>query len=253
MTPDEFEQNVATPLWKRIDKFDEHFPSGGMSRDLPAYEKIYRKFLETALGDLKKIRMKKSPRLLRTLVLAIFAFEFGCRPEDLRNTIRLEHITLRATLDGRKFYFLKYQPSKTNKSPTSMYATTALPPWFNDAFDLYFDEVRKTRPDEPLFPTPHMSTRISQLSFRYLGQKFSANSYRKMIASFFSRNSIPGLYRMTGRVADKRLELITEIEMRHYAECATNEEMLLEIRFGKDVQKILGIEDLVKTLTKNEV
>lgn len=134
-----------------------------------------------------------------------------------------------------------------------MYATTALPPWFNDAFDLYFDEVRKTRPDEPLFPTPHMSTRISQLSFRYLGQKFSANSYRKMIASFFSRNSIPGLYRMTGRVADKRLELITEIEMRHYAECATNEEMLLEIRFGKDVQKILGIEDLVKTLTKNEV
>ncbi len=248
MNDDDFKKNVTDELWLRLDRFEDYFEKAGKARvALPVYEKIYREFYENVLRDFKKNRNTTSARSLRKIVLAVFAVEFGWRPEDLKNTLRLEHIERRETLDGRKFYFVRYQPSKTNHGKSSMYASTALPPWFNEIFDLYFQYVRENSPNEPLFSIAKMSTQISQLSFRYLGSKYSANSYRKMLASFFSRHKIPGLYMISGRVADKHLELITEMEMKHYAEAATDEEALLEMRFGEKVRKILGIEDSVQS------
>ena len=245
LSDDEFKRSVTDELWPRIDKFEAYFEKGGrLKLDLPTYEKLYRRYYDNVLSDFKKIRKSQSPRMLRSLVLAIFAVEFGWRPEDLKNTLRFEHVKRYETLSGEKFYFVRYQPSKTNHGKSSMYASCALPPWFNEIFDLYFESFQGKSPKAALFPLPKMSSRISQLSFRYLGEKYSANSYRKMLASFFSRHKIPGLYMITGRVADKRLELITEIEMSHYAEAATSEETLLEIRFGENIRKILRLDDL---------
>lgn len=246
MNEAEFDQKVSGELWLRIDRFEDYFPISEKNLNLPLYEKIYRKFMEGALVDFGKIRKNQSPRMLRSLVLAIFAFEFGWRPQDLQDTIRLEHIKELETLDGQKFYFVRYQPSKTNKGVSSMYANTALPPWFNEVFDLFFAQIRETQPNEPLFPIAHMSTKVSRLSYRYFREKFSANDYRKMIGSFFSRHNMHGLYMITGRSADKDKEIVTEVELRHYVEAATSEESLLELRFGKKVRKVLEIEDLIE-------
>lgn len=250
MTESEFDQKVAGELWLRIDRFEDYFPVSEKNLNLPLYEKIYRKFMEGALADFKKIRKNQSSRMLRSLVLAIFAFEFGWRPQDLQNTIRLEHIKELETLDGKKFYFVRYQPSKTNRGVSSMYANTALPPWFNEVFDLFFTQIRETQPNEPLFPIAHMSTKVSRLSYRYFREKFSANDYRKMIGSFFSRHNMHGLYMITGRSADKDKEIVTEVELRHYVEAATSEESLLELRFGRKVRKVLEIEDLIENISK---
>lgn len=245
MTDKEFEKSVSEELWQRIDAFEDHFEKGGKAKpDLPPYEKIYRRFYEGVMSDFKKVRSHKSLRTLQNLVIAILAVEFGWRPQDLKSTLCLEHFKERETLDGRKFYFVQYQPSKTFKGKSSMTASAPLPPWFNDIFDSYFSRVKAEKRTGPLFPIAKMSERICRMSFRYLRKKYSANDYRKMLASFFSSHRIPGLYRLTGRVADRRLELITDIEISHYAEGSTNEERLFDVRYGDKVRKILGMTDV---------
>ena len=249
MDSKEFEAAISDELWQRMDKFVDHFEKDGKPKsDLPPYEQIYRKFYENVMSDFKKVRAHKSSRTLQNMAIGILAVEFGWRPQDLKNTLRREHVRECRTRDGRRFYFVQYQPSKTYRGKSSASASAALPPWFNPIFDLYFERDRARASSEPLFPITKMSERVSRMSFRYLGEKYSANSYRKMLASFFQRYRLPGLYLMTGRTADRRLENITEVEMSHYAEGATSEEMLLEIRYGAKVRKILGIEDLVANL-----
>jgi hypothetical protein len=246
MTDKQFDEIISDELWQRMDKFEDHFEKGGKPHpNLPAYEQIYRKFYESVTADFKKVRTHKSARTLQNLVIGILAVEYGWRPQDLKETLRREHIRKCKTLDGRHFYFVRYQPSKTYRGKSSATASAALPPWFNEVFDLYFARIEDASPSTPLFPVSKMSERVCRMSYRYLGEKYSANSYRKMLASFFQRNKLPGLYFMTGRTADRRLENITEVEMSHYAEGGTSEETLLEIRFGKRVQKILGIEALL--------
>lgn len=66
-----------------------------------------------------------------------------------------------------------------------------------------------------------------------------------MQAAFFSRHQIPTLHILTGRVADESLEKQTKVEIQNYAIGATSAEALLEIRFGKKVQDILGVRDQV--------
>lgn len=245
MTDKEFEESVSEELWQRIDAFEDHFEKGGKPKpDLPPYEKIYRRFYEGVMSDFKKVRTQKSLRTLQNIVISILSVEFGWRPQDLKSTLCLDHFKERETLDGRKFYFVQYQPSKTYKGKSSMTASAPVPPWFNEIFDLYFARIRSEGRVGPLFPIAKMSERICRMSFRYLRRKYSANGYRKMLASFFSSHRIPGLYRLTGRVADRRLELITDIEISHYAEGATNEERLLDVRYGEKVRKILGMTDV---------
>lgn len=245
----EFDAAISDELWQRMDKFEDHFEKGGKPRsDLPPYEQIYRGFYENVMADFKKVRGHKSSRTLQNMVIGILAAEFGWRPQDLKDTLCREHIRECRTRDGRRFYFVQYQPRKTYRGKSSASASAALPTWFNPIFDLYFERNKERASSEPLFPIAKMSERVKRMSFRYLGEKYSANSYRKMLASFFQRYRLPGLYLMTGRTADRRLENITEVEMSHYAEGATSEETLLEIRYGAKARKILGIEDLVANL-----
>lgn len=244
MDDKEFDAAISEELWQRMDKFEDHFEKGGKAKsDLPPYEQIYRQFFENVMDDFKKVRSHKSSRTLQNMIVGILAVETGWRPYDLKDTLRREHIRECRTRDGRRFYFVEYQPSKTYKGKSSATASAALPPWFNPIFDLYLERIKGRPASEPLFAITKMSERVSRMSFRYLGEKYSANSYRKMLASLFQRHRLPGLYLMTGRTADRRLENITEVEMSHYAEGATNEETLLEIRYGAKARKILGIED----------
>lgn len=245
MTDKQFEELISDELWQRMDKFEDHFEKGGKSHpNLPAYEQIYRKFYDSVTADFKKVRTHKSTRTLQNLVIGILAVEFGWRPQDLKSTLRRGNIRKCETRDGRQFYFVRYQPSKTYRGKSSASASAALPPWFNEIFDLYFARTENIPPSAPLFPVTKMSERVCRMSYRYLGEKYSANSYRKMLASFFQRNKLPALYIMTGRTADRRLENITEVEMSHYAEGATSEETLLEIRYGAKVRKILGVPEI---------
>lgn len=245
-------------LWALNAKLAEVFDKKGVldkindGPGLPLYEDIYLKFIDyfqKKYAHILKQRAKGQnvfPKQ-RDLLTLIFEVEYGWRPNDLVSTLTVDCVSLQKTRKGQEFFFIKYIPAKTAWRDNPSKVTAPLAPWYSPFFKEYLDDLEKSE-TKLLVPTSssasanrRMSSRISKLSYRVFKHSLSANSYRRIHASFFQRHSLPGLYLFTGRRADSSMSLQTEVELKVYAPGATTPEALLEVRYGKRIREILGI------------
>lgn len=250
-------------IWKLSKNFNEVFDKKSTvirkrdSGGLPLYENLYPTYVQYVKKEFERIKKQDSSGekifgCKKRLVLLICAVEFGWRPEDYAQTIKLNNVTAEKTILGEEFLFFSFTPSKTKWRSHAPVVKAPIPPWFKDIFDDYIRDLKKYNTTE-FFPKNSMLSKtdkygrtigrfISRTSFLVFGQSLCVNDFRRIHSHFFERRGIPALYWFAGRSASAELSKITELELKTYAAGAASAEGLFNARYNEKIQTYLGVE-----------